>query len=84
MRRAHKATPTSAVDPTHAGAAGADHCAQDACAIQVKPLIKSSKHSWVHDHSSDQNKPIKHKGVTNKVTQGTASKLANNPTIETW
>ena len=70
--------------PIHKGAAGADHCDQEKLAIQLKQKPKPEIAHWAPLHAHGINKPSRHKGVTTQVTQGTAIKLAKNPTKDTW
>ena len=66
----------------HPGAAGADHCTHDTAAMLCNTLTNTCSASPAQPQNGAHNKPNKHKGVTTKVTQGTASKLAPKPTSE--
>ena len=66
------------------GGVAVDTLAIGQVANQPKPLMSGCSAQAANTHAPGQTTPSMAKGVTTKVTQGIANKLANKPTKDTW
>ena len=83
-RMASKPPPNKTSTPAHNGAAGKNTTAQGQLASHCSPAARGCKAHAASDHNGAHTTPASARGVTTSVTHGMASKLAANPTSDTW